>query len=183
MVVPPRENAGDCRLVALGLLSLVLLSSDVSTSQPAVEGRQGGARQAQSSRAEPLAFGELFESSPRELKPTAKLLGLDGKRVKMVGYMAQLEEPTSGAFYLTPRPIVCGEGGAGTGDLPPEVVRVVVRSRRGKPVAFIPGPLEVTGILEVGNRAEEDGSVSAIRLVLDQFKDKKPRRQSKRNQT
>ena len=170
-------------MVALGLLSLALLSSDASNSQPAFAVRQRAARQARLSGAEPLAFGELFESSPRELKPTAKLLGLDGKRVKMVGYMAQLEEPLSGAFYLAPRPTVCGEGGAGTGDLPPEVVRVEVRSRRGKPVPFIPGLLEVTGVLEVGNRAEEDGSVSAIRLVLDQYKDKKPRRQSKRNQT
>ena len=170
-------------MVALGLLSFALLSSDVSPAKPAIAGAQHGARQAQPTGAAPLAFRELFESSPRELKPTAKLLGLDGKRVKMVGYMAQLEEPLSGAFYLAPRPTVCGEGGAGTGDLPPEVVRVEVRSRRGKPVPFIPGLLEVTGVLEVGNRAEEDGSVSAIRLVLDQFKDKKPRRQSKRNQT
>jgi hypothetical protein len=182
MVVGPRENAGDFQLVALGFLSLALLSSDVSTSQPPTA-RQRTAPQAQPSRAEPLAFGELFESSPRELKPTAKLLRLDGKRVKMVGYMAQMEEPPSGAFYLAARPTFCGEGGAGTGDLPPDAVRVVVRSRRGKPVPFIPGPLEVTGILEVGNRAEEDGAVSAIRLVLDQFKDKKAKRQSKRNQT
>jgi hypothetical protein len=120
-----------------------------------------------STAAEPLSFKELFVASPRELKPSEKLLSLNGKRVHMVGYMARLERPVYGAFYLVPHPVVCDEEGGGTSDLPVENVLVLVRSAKDREIAFIPRPLEVTGILEVGNREESDGRVSAIRLTLD----------------
>jgi hypothetical protein len=119
-----------------------------------------------------LSFQELLEGSSRELKPSRKLLALDGKRVKMVGYMAQMELAPEGAFYLTSHPVSCSEGGGGTADLPADAVRVVVRSAKGKKLEHIPRLLEVTGTLEVGNRVEEDGQVSAIRLVLDQRNNK-----------
>jgi hypothetical protein len=48
-----------------------------------------------------------------------------------------------------------------------ENVLVLVRSAKDREIAFIPRPVEVTGILEVGNREEKDGRVSAIRLTLD----------------
>jgi hypothetical protein len=51
--------------------------------------------------------------------------------------------------------------------LPPEAVLVIVRSAKGRQIPFIPRALEVTGILEVGNRQERDGEVSPIRLILD----------------
>lgn len=99
--------------------------------------------------------------------PSAKLLGLNGKRVRMVGFMAQLENPLKGAFYLCPRPIYGDESGGGTADLPVEHVRVIVSSAREKEIVFIPRLIEVVGVLEVGNQVEADGSVSAIRLLLD----------------
>lgn len=114
-----------------------------------------------------LAFKEFFEVSSRALKPSAKLLSLNGKRVRIVGFMAQMELPPTGAFYLCPRPIVCDEAGGGTADLPPDNVLVVVPSMHGKVLDFTPRLLEATGVLEVGNRPEEDGRVSAIRLILD----------------
>ncbi len=106
-------------------------------------------------------------ASPRELKPSGKLLSLNGKRVHMVGYMARMERPIYGAFYLVPHPVTCDEEGGGTSDLPVENVLILVRSAKDREIAFIPRPLEVTGILEVGNREESDGRVSAIRLTLD----------------
>src|SRR5262249_13240646 len=115
----------------------------------------------------PLSFKEFFEASPRELKASEKLLSLNGKRVRMTGYMARMERQILGAFYLVPHPVVCDEEGGGTSDLPVENVLVLVRSAKGKEISFIPRPLEVTGILEVGNREEQDGRVSAIRLTLD----------------
>src|SRR5215471_7182834 len=115
----------------------------------------------------PLLFKEFFEATPRELKPSQKLLSLNGKRVRMVGYMARMERVIPGAFYLVPHPVMCDEEGGGTSDLPVENVLVLVRSAKEKEIAFIPRLLEVTGILEVGNREEEDGRVSAIRLTLD----------------
>jgi|SRR5215475_1597595 len=114
-----------------------------------------------------IEFREFFEADARELKPSAKLLSLNGRRARLVGYMAQMEQPPGGAFYLCPRPVYADESGGGTADLPIGSVRVIVRSAKGKKVPFIAREIEVTGILEVGARAEEDGTVSAIRLTLD----------------
>ena len=83
----------------------------------------------------------------------------------MVGFMAHMEQAPAGAFYLTSRPVSCDEMGAGTGDLPLDTVRVNIVPAP-KEVAFVPGPIEVTGVLELGRREEPDGAVSHIRLVL-----------------
>jgi len=128
---------------------------------------QKPANRTASNSATSLSFKEFFEASPRELKPSQKLLSLNGKRVRMVGYMARMERVVPGAFYLVPHPVMCDEEGGGTSDLPVENVLVLVRSAKDREIAFIPRPVEVTGILEVGNREEKDGRVSAIRLTLD----------------
>jgi len=41
--------------------------------------------------AEPLSFREFFEPGSRRLKPSPRLLGLSGQRIRMVGYGAQME--------------------------------------------------------------------------------------------
>ena len=114
-----------------------------------------------------IEFREFFDSGMQELKPSARLLGLDGARVRLVGFMAHLEEAPEGAFYLCSRPVYGDESGGGTADLPVETVRVIVRSAKGKKIPFIGRAIEVTGILEIGNRTEDDATVSAIRLILD----------------
>src|SRR5262245_46365756 len=78
--------------------------------------------------AQTIEFRELFEAGGRELKPSAKLLSLDGTRVRLVGFMAHLEEAPEGAFYLCARPVYGDESGGGTAELPVESVRVIVRS-------------------------------------------------------
>jgi hypothetical protein len=112
-----------------------------------------------------LAFSDVFveDIEPPELSPT--LLSAAGKRVRMVGFMAHMDQPPAGAFYLTSRPVSCDETGAGTGDLPVDSIRVNVIPAP-KEVAFVPGPIEVTGLLELGRQEEPDGAVSHIRLVL-----------------
>ncbi len=128
---------------------------------------QGQANATPQNSVRELSFKEFFEGTNAELKPSATLLQLNGKRVRLIGFMVQMETPPTGAFYLYSRPITCDEEGAGTADLPPETVFVIVGSLTGKAVPFIPRAVEVTGILEVGNRQETDGRVSFIRLVLD----------------
>jgi hypothetical protein len=121
--------------------------------------------------ATPLAFKDFLEVSPSEMKPSAQLLALSGKRVKLVGFMAKMEVAPKGAFYLTPRPVSCDEEGGGTADLPPEAVYVRVRSQAGQEIPHSPRALEVTGVLEVGYHIEDDQSVTHIRLVLDRPQD------------
>jgi hypothetical protein len=87
--------------------------------------------------------------------------------VSMVGFMARMENPPRGAFYLVPRPLSVDESGAGSADLPPQAIRVVVRSAAGKALEYIPRALQVTGLLELGARDEADGLPSVIRIILD----------------
>lgn len=114
-----------------------------------------------------LLLAELVESGRAGLGPSAKARAHAGSRVRFVGFMARMEEPQVGAFWLAPHPVECDEGGAGTGDLPLEAVRVVVRSHPAEPVEHQEGPIAVTGVLEVGNRPDPAGRVSAFRLLLD----------------
>jgi len=114
-----------------------------------------------------LSFKDFFELGAKELRPAARLLALNGQRVRLIGFMVQMEDPPIGAFYLCPRPILADESGGGTADLPPESVLVIVASSDGKKVSFIPGALEVTGLLQVQRREEADGRISFIRLLLD----------------
>jgi hypothetical protein len=53
-----------------------------------------------------LKFREFFRLpiGPRGLEPSAKLQSLDGKRVRLIGYMADREEPASGFFTFAPLP-------------------------------------------------------------------------------
>jgi hypothetical protein len=118
----------------------------------------------------PLELREILEPG-LEPRLSARIRSLNGQRVRLVGFMAQMEEPPVGAFYLVPHPLFCDEGGGGTGDLPLDAVRVLVRSSPDVPIRFIPGPLEVTGVLRVGNRADDEGRVSALELVLDSIPD------------
>lgn len=46
-----------------------------------------------------------------ELKPSEKLRSLNGKRVRIVGFMAEMEHQPEGYFYLCSRPILCDESG------------------------------------------------------------------------
>jgi len=114
-----------------------------------------------------LSFKEFFELNAGELKPSARLQTLNGKHVRLVGFMVQMENSPLGAFYLCEHPVFCDEEGGGTADLPPESVLVLVSSYRNKTISFIPGALEVTGTLNYGRQEGPEGQISFIRLILD----------------
>jgi len=115
-----------------------------------------------------LRFEELLVVEPGgRLAPSPKLKALAGQRVRIVGFMARMEVAPGGAFYLVARPLTADESGAGSADLPPEAIRVVVRSARGQPLDHIPRALEVIGLLELGARDEPDGLPSHLRILLD----------------
>ena len=165
-----RENRMTWLVTAVAPLLLILLPSFCSPgaqSQGGSAGNEARRPGRSESKATSIEFREFFEEDASELKPSAKLLGLNGRRARLVGFMAQMEQPPSGAFYLCPIPVYADESGAGTADLPVESVRVIVRSAKGKKIPFSARPIEVTGILEVGAKAEEDGTVSSVRLILD----------------
>lgn len=116
-----------------------------------------------------ISFREFLAPSTTELKPSEKLRSLHGKRVRIVGFMAEMENMPEGYFYLCSRPVLCDESGGGIGELPIDAVRVVVRSYKGKPIKFVAPPIEVTGILELGGQSEQEQDSWAVRVLADKF--------------
>jgi hypothetical protein len=113
-----------------------------------------------------IGFDDLLQGTGSGIEPTAKLLAADGQRVRVVGFMAQMERPPSDGFYLTRRPLFCDEAGGGTGDLPPDAIRIQVLPARSTSIAFIPGPIEIIGILQLGKKEHPDGWVSHVHILL-----------------
>jgi hypothetical protein len=113
-----------------------------------------------------LRFEDFFVPGQAALVPSRQLLAARGQRVRMVGFMAEMEMPPAQGFYLTSRPISCDEAGGGTADLPPDAVRVLITPPPAQPIPHLRGPIEITGVLETGVKDERDGTVSHIRLLL-----------------
>jgi len=145
-------------------LSLAVIAGTLGTAALAVP----PAAEQVSAQLEPasLEFRDILEVGPKAA-PSAKVRSLKGNRVRIVGFMAHMEDAPRGAFYLVSRPLHCAEDGAGTGDLPPDAIRVVVRSSAKEEIPFYPGRISVSGVLEVGHETDEEGRPSFFRIVLD----------------
>ena len=117
-----------------------------------------------------IKFGEFFRMpiGPRGLEPTEKLMALNGKPVRLVGYMVREENPTAGRFLFSPLRLTLGdEDESLSDDLPATTVFVHFREAKDKSVPYITGLIQLTGLLEVGAMDEADDRVSAVRLVLN----------------
>jgi hypothetical protein len=117
-----------------------------------------------------LKFSDFFVRpvGNRGLELTPKLRQLDGRRVRILGYMVREEDPSPGQFLLSPVPAQIHEhDNSLADDLPPSTLCVVVPQDAPQPVPFTPQLLLLTGTLSVGNRSEPDGRVSLARLTLD----------------
>lgn len=154
----------------LGLLSLTLLAGATTwfaksrASSASVEAR--GARPVEPQPEAPaLEVRELFAPGA-ELKPSAKARQLAGQRVRLIGFVAEMELRPAAAVYLVPSPVHCDEAGGGSADLPPESVLVALPAG-WQPPGHIAGPVEATGTFEVGNRSDQLGRVANFRLQLE----------------
>jgi hypothetical protein len=117
-----------------------------------------------------LKFREFFRLpiGPRGLEPGERLKALDGKRVRLVGYMADREEPAKGFLILMPLPVAIAEVEDGPADdMPASVAYVHLDGFSDRALPYMPGLLQFTGTLSVGGREESDGRVSTVRLQLD----------------
>lgn len=117
-----------------------------------------------------IKFGEFYRMpvGPMGLEPSEKLLAMNGKRVRLVGYMVQEENPVPNRLMLSPLPVMLGdEDESLSDDLPPSTVFVHLANTRERNAPYIPGLIHLTGTLEVGARDEAEGRVSGVRLILD----------------
>lgn len=142
---------------------------------------------------EELKFSEFFKTpvGPKGLEITEQLKSMDGKRVRIVGYMVK-EDPTAcnscvntadakkkrlpawmeaivpGRMMLTPYPAAVSHSHyALADDLPPQTVFIEVPELIGEMVPYTPGVLALTGTISVGNKNEMDNRISIVRLKLD----------------
>jgi hypothetical protein len=117
-----------------------------------------------------LNFSQFFVTpvGPAGLVMTDTLRALDGKRVRIAGYIVQQEKSLPGMLLLTPMPVRLHEDHYGLADdLPASTVHLFssdnfqgVALSSNKPVVF-------TGILSLGNREEADGRISVVRVTLN----------------
>lgn len=119
---------------------------------------------------EELRFSDVFEqpAGPRGLRITQRLSELDGRRVRLVGYMVRAD--VTGGFVVSPLPVELSEADESLADdLPPSAVLVELPRETALLSAHMPGLIQVTGRLRVG-RAESaalPGRAFAVRLELD----------------
>lgn len=117
-----------------------------------------------------IKFGEFFRMpvGPNGLEPSEKLLALNGKPVRLVGYMVRDETQGAGHFLFSPLPVLLGdEDESLSDDLPPTAVTVHLQGVGKQNIPWIDGLIQLTGRLEVGALDEGDGRVSSVRLILD----------------
>lgn len=118
-----------------------------------------------------LKFHDIFKTpvGDKGLEPSATLLKLDGKRVRMVGYMVRQQPAPKGAFLLSPLPAkISDEDEPLADDLPPDVVAVEIAGAANKSIPLLPGLIQITGTLHVGAKTDEaSGRISSVQIVPD----------------
>lgn len=123
----------------------------------------------------PLQFSEFFirPVGPRGHTPTATLVGLNGKRVSVRGFMVHEEEPYPGLFIFASLPVTIAERADGPADsLPPATLFVhLPEAQRDEIANYVPAELELAGTLELGAKEEAGGRISYVRLRLDDLED------------
>lgn len=117
-----------------------------------------------------LQFGEIYELpvGPEGLEFTEKVRALEGKKVRMLGYMVKQSQPMPWTLLLSPVPMTLHESHYGFAeDLPPQMVHAFTERMTTPILPHTPGLMLLTGRLELGAREEPDGRVSHVRLFVD----------------
>lgn len=117
-----------------------------------------------------LAFGELYgKVSVLGLEFSEKLRGLDGRAVRMKGFMAPPLKAEANFFVLTQRPMALCPFCSSDADWPADIV--VVYLDRARTFEQANAEIEVTGRLELGSWTDpETGFVSLVRLTGASFR-------------
>ncbi|MGC4015365.1 MAG: hypothetical protein QM755_12745 [Luteolibacter sp.] len=118
---------------------------------------------------EALSFADFYKMpvGPRGLEPTSRLLALDKKKVRILGYMGAIRLANKRQFIfatvpLQPQPEEYGDAD----EIPCTHVLVTAPGDANVEVPLTPGPMLLTGTLSVGLPAP-DGSASFVRMQLD----------------
>lgn len=105
----------------------------------------------------------------RGLEFTAEARELNGKRVRLTGFMVRQTQPIPWCFLLSPVTLTLHEREYGLAeDLPATALHVFFPRVLPPVLPWERRPLIATGVLSLGNREEADGRISSARLQIDQ---------------
>ncbi len=136
----------------------------------AAASRAGASRAGASEDGGSLAFGELYgKVSVLGLEFSEKLRGLDGRAVRMKGFIAPPLKAEANFFVLTQRPMALCPFCSSDADWPADIV--VVYLDRARTFEQANAEIEVTGRLELGSWTDpETGFVSLVRITAASFR-------------
>lgn len=99
-----------------------------------------------------LRFRDLIRHpvGPRGLEASDALRALDGRHVRIVGFMVQQATPVPGRFLLSPLPAAIGDDDEGLADDVPPALLEVVLATPAATVVHMTGLLQISGTLELG---------------------------------
>ncbi|HEY6226000.1 MAG TPA: hypothetical protein VI282_02650 [Verrucomicrobiae bacterium] len=126
--------------------------------------------QAESAKIADVNFSELLAPrvGDRGISISPKAKSLDGKKVRIVGFMVRQDDRKPGRFLIAPVPVQLHDEHYGLADDLPATTIFVSTPRADKPVIqYTPAPLTVTGVFSVGNHEEPDGRISIFRMEMD----------------
>lgn len=118
---------------------------------------------------EELRFQDFYKLpvGPRGLEPTHRLLSLNGKRVRILGYMAEIQCTNNREIIFSPVPLQPQPEEYGLcDDIPATHILVTVPGNPNEPVRHVSGPILLTGLLAVGD-SSKSGESSFVRMQLD----------------
>jgi hypothetical protein len=139
--------------------SLTLGASAATPVPPTAAGKSAAAM---------IGFQEFFRLpvGAYGLEPSERLLEMQGRTVRITGYVADEQDPIPGLLLLAPVPVVLSEREDGPADDLPGSTLFVHLPDDGDSLRNHRGPVEFTGRLEVGGREEADGRISYVRLYV-----------------
>lgn len=167
-------------LAILGISTLVLRASgeaDCPTHAHEAEGQRSTAETncatlsaAAAAKFTQVRFSDIFvtPAGPNGMEYSKSIRELNGKPVRVSGFMVRQVNKDPAVFMLTEFPVSTMEHEYGVADsVPPNVVHALVPLKKGYGTAWQPYAVTVYGRLELDGREEADGRVSYARIQVD----------------
>ena len=118
---------------------------------------------------EEISFQEFYQQpvGPRGLEPSAKLLSLDGKQVRIFGFMGEMCRADKRHMIFAPVPLKPQPEEYGLcDDIPATHVLVTVPGNPNETIPFSAAPMLLTGVLSLGV-SSNDQETSFVRMRLN----------------
>ena len=117
---------------------------------------------------EEISFQEFYQLpvGPRGLEPSAKLLSLNGKRVRILGFMGEMRRADKRNIIFAPMPLEPQPEEYGLcDDIPATHVLVTVPGNPDETIPYSAAPMLLTGVLSLGT-GSNDSETSFVRMLL-----------------